>query len=126
MGNETEEMEIEGVDSETKGVDSYNEGVDNKVLPPERKGYRLSKPPNANYSDKRATHISTGQNNLIVGSNEIHSVAKYYINVVNNINFFVKPTPPTNIITNETILTQYIIKQGLKVFGNKGEAAVRK
>ena len=39
---------------------------------------------------------------------------------------FFKPTPPTNIITNKTILTQYSIKQGLKVFGKKGEAAVRK
>ena len=65
-----------------------------------------------------------GWNNLIVGSNEIHSVEKSNINVVNAITYFVKPTPPTNIITNETILNQYSIKQGLKVFGNKGEAAV--
>ena len=63
-------------------------------------------------------------NNLIIGSNEIHSVAKSYINVVNAITFFVKPTPPTNIITNETILTQYNIKQVLKVFVKKVEAAV--
>ena len=35
MGNETEEREIEGVDSE-------NEGVDNKVLPSKRKLYSLS------------------------------------------------------------------------------------
>ena len=67
-----------------------------------------------------------GWNNLIVGSNEIHSVAKAYVNVVDSITSFVKPTPPTNIITNETILTQYIIKQGLKVFGKKGEAEVQK
>ena len=60
------------------------------------------------------------------GSNELHSVAKAYINVVNDFDSFVKPTPPTNTITNETTLTQYIIKQGLKVFGNKGEYAVRK
>ena len=66
-----------------------------------------------------------GWNNLIVDSNEIHSVAKSYVNVVNDITSFVKPTPPTNIITNETILTQYIIKQGLQVF-KKGEAAVQK
>ena len=65
-------------------------------------------------------------NNLIVGSNELHSVAKAYVNIVNAIAFFVKPTPPTNIITNMTILTQYIIKQGLKVFGNKGKASVCK
>ena len=58
-----------------------------------------------------------GWNNLIVGSNELHSVAKAYVNVVNAIDSFVKPTPPTKIITNKTILTQYKIKQGLKVFG---------
>ena len=66
------------------------------------------------------------ENNLIIGSNEIHSVAKAYVNFVNAITYFVKPTPPTNIITNKTILIQYIINQGLKVFGKKGEAAVRK
>ena len=67
-----------------------------------------------------------GWNNLVVGSNEIQIVAKAYINVVNAITFFVKPKPPTNIITNETILTQYSFKQGLTVIGNKGEYAVRK
>ena len=65
-------------------------------------------------------------NNLIFGSNELHSVVKSYINVVNAIASFVKPTPPTDIITNKTILTQYIIKQGLKVFGKKGGSAIRK
>ena len=60
MGNETEEREIEGVDSETDRVESDNEGVDNKVLPPERKGYILRNPPNVNYSDKRATWLSMG------------------------------------------------------------------
>ena len=45
MGNETEETEIEGVDSETEGADSENKGVDNKVLPPEIKGYLLRNPP---------------------------------------------------------------------------------
>ena len=126
MGNETKKREIEGVDSETEGVDSDNEGVDNKVLTPERKCYILRNTLNGNYSDKRATWPSMGWNNLIVGSNEIHSVAKAYVNVVNAITSFVKPTPSTNIITNETILTQYIIEQGLKVFGKKGKAAVRK
>ena len=43
-----------------------------------------------------------------------------------DITYLVKPIPPTNIITNETILTQYSIKKGLKVFGNKGESEVRK
>ena len=46
MGNETEEREIEVVDSETEVVDSENERVDNKVLPPERKCYILRNPPN--------------------------------------------------------------------------------
>ena len=80
--------------------------MDNKVLPPERTMYRLRNPPNVNYSDKRVTWISMGWNNIIVGSNEIQSVAKAYINVVITITYFVKPTLPTNIITNETIVTQ--------------------
>ena len=67
-----------------------------------------------------------GWNNLIVGTNELHSVSKAYVNVVNDIATFVKPTPPTKIITNETILTQYSIKKELKVFGKKVEAAVHK
>ena len=67
-----------------------------------------------------------GWNNLIVGSNELHSDEKAYINVVNAITSFLKLTPPTNIITNKTIMTQYIIKNGPKVFGKKGEGAVWK
>ena len=67
-----------------------------------------------------------GWNNLTVGPNEIHSVAKSYVNVGNAITSFVKPTPTTNIITNKTILTQYSIKQGLEVFEKKFKAAVRK
>ena len=67
-----------------------------------------------------------GWNNIIFGSDKLQIVAKAYVNTVNAIDYFVKPTPPTNIINNNTILTQYIIKQGLKVFGNKGEAVVRK
>ena len=100
-------------------MDSENEGADNEVLPPERKGYSLRNPLNVNYSDKRAIWRSMRWNNLIVGSNELHSVAKSYVNVVNDIATFVKPKPPTNIITNETILTRYSINQGLKVFGKK-------
>ena len=92
MGNETEEREIEGVESD-------NEVVDKKVLPPERKGYILRNPPNVNYSDKRTTRLYMVCNNLIVGSNEIHSVAKAYVTVFNAIPYFVKATPPTNIIT---------------------------
>ena len=107
-------------------MESDNEGVYNEVLHPERKGFSLRKPPNVNYSYKRATRLLVGWNNLIVGSNEIHRIAKSNINVVNSITSFVKQKPPTNIITNKTILTQYNINQGLKVFGKKGESAVRK
>ena len=67
-----------------------------------------------------------GWNNLIIGSNELHSVSKAYINVINAITYFVKPTPTTNIITNKTILNQCSINQVLNVFGKKFEAAVRK
>ena len=73
MGNETEEWEIEGLDSETEVMDSDNEVVDNEVLPPERKGYILRNPPNFNFSDKRSTWRSMGWNNLIFGFNELHS-----------------------------------------------------
>ena len=114
------------MDSETEGVDSENEGVDNKVLPYYRKGYSLRKHPDVNYSDTRATRRSMGRNNLIIGSNELHGVVKAYVNVVNYIDTFVKPTPPTNIITKKTILTQYRIMQGIKVFSKKGKAAVQK
>ena len=69
MGNETEEREIEGVESETEGMDSDNEGVDNEVLPPKIKGYILSNPPNVNYSYKISTQRSIVRNNLIVVSN---------------------------------------------------------
>ena len=55
-------------------------------------------------------------NNSTVGSNELDGVAKAYVSVVNDIATFINPTPPTNIITNETILTKYSIKQALKVF----------
>ena len=65
-------------------------------------------------------------NNLEVVSHALHDVSKSYINVVNDITTFVEPTPPTNIITNYTLLTPYIIKQRLKVFGLKCEAAVQK
>ena len=67
-----------------------------------------------------------GWNNLIVGSHKINSVAKAYLNVINDITSFVKPTPPTNIIANKTILTKYSINEGFKVFGKKGKSAVRK
>ena len=67
-----------------------------------------------------------GWNNITVLSNELHSVAKSYVNIVNDISNFFKPTPPTNIITNEDILMQYSIKQRIRLFGKKSEAAVKK
>ena len=48
MDNETEEREIEGVDSGTEEMDSDNEGVENEVLLPEQKEYILRNPPNVN------------------------------------------------------------------------------
>ena len=106
MVDETEERVTEGVDSENEGVESDSEGVENEVLTSDRKGYSLKNHHNGNYSDKRDTRRSMECNNLIVGSNELHSVTKAYVNIVNAIDTFFKPTPPTNIITNETILTQ--------------------
>ena len=61
----------------------------------------------------------------IVVSHALHNVAKAYVNEVNDITTFFETTTPTNIITNKTILNQYSIKQVLKVFGKKGEAAVQ-
>ena len=51
-----------------------------------------------------------GWENLVVGYHALHNVAKAYINVVNDIAAFFDSTPPNNIITNETTLTQYNIK----------------
>ena len=67
-----------------------------------------------------------GWNYITLRSNELHIFSKSYVKVVNNVATFVKPAPPTIIVTNETILVQYSIKQGLKVFVKKGEAAVQK
>ena len=66
-----------------------------------------------------------GWNNLIVSSNTLHIVAKAYFNDVNAIDTFIEPTPPNNIITNETILTHYNIKQGLKFLGKEVKASVQ-
>ena len=65
-------------------------------------------------------------NKLIGGSHALLSVANPYVNVFNAIATFVEPTPPTNIIKNDTILTQYNIKEGIKVYGKKFYAAVQK
>ena len=63
--------------------------------------------------------------NLIVGYHDLHIVVKAYVNIVNAISTFVEPISSTNIIKNETILTQYSTKQALKVW-KKSEASVRK
>ena len=60
-----------------------------------------------------------GWSDLIVGSHALHNIIKAYVNAINAIPPFVEPTPPTNIITNETILAQYIIKQVINVFEKK-------
>ena len=67
-----------------------------------------------------------GWSNLIVGYRAHHNVSMSYVNVANAITTSVEPTPPTNIITNETIRTQYSIKKGIQIFRQKGEAAVQK
>ena len=64
--------------------------------------------------------------NLIVGAYALDNSAMVYVNVINAIANFVESTPPTNNIANKTILNQYRIKQGLKIFRQKGEAAVQK
>ena len=64
--------------------------------------------------------------NLIFGSRTLHNVCKAYANFFNAISTFFEPTTPTNIITNDTILTQYIIKQVIKKIRQKVEAAVQK
>ena len=98
------------MDSDTEVIESENEGVENEVLHPERKRYFLRNLPSVNCSDKLSTWHYMGSKNLIDGFNKLHNDEKSYINVVNAITSSVKPTPPTNIVTNETILTQYIIK----------------
>ena len=64
--------------------------------------------------------------NLNVVSHDLHNVAKAYVNAANAIIKFFDPTPPTNITTNETIMTQYSIKQGLKGFGKKRRSCIKK
>ena len=67
-----------------------------------------------------------GWKHLIAGSNELHSVAKSYANIFYAIAAFFKPTPPTNIIANKTILTQYNSKKGLNIFGNRESIQYKK
>ena len=93
--------------------------MEKNVLLPEQKIYRLWNPPIIKYNDRRDNWRPMGWSNLIFGSHDLHNVAKTHVNVVNDITTFDYPTRPTNIITNETILAQYIIKQELKVSKNK-------
>ena len=67
-----------------------------------------------------------GYSNPIVGSYALQSVANEYFNDVNYISTFVEPTTSNNIITNDTILTQYSIKQGIKVFGKSKGCSMKR
>ena len=67
-----------------------------------------------------------GWNNLIFGSQALHSVAKSYSRVANYITTFLEPSPPTIVITNQTILNQYSIKQVLKVLRKKSRVEYKK
>ena len=102
-----------------------NEGADNEFLPNEQKGYRIQNTPTINCNYIGANWHSMSWINLIVNSHALHNVAGAYLNTVNDIATFVETTPQTNIITHEIILTQYIIKQGIKVF-EKGKSEVQK
>ena len=105
----------------TEGVENrYGVTIDANALSYEKKGYHLQYPSNINYNYEIETRSSVLWINLVTGSRTLHNTA----NALNAITNFVELTPPTNIITNETILTQYNIKQGLQIFGNKGKAAV--
>ena len=66
-----------------------------------------------------------GWNNLVVVSHALHNVVKAYVSVVKYIATFVDPTPPTNIIENETTLKQYSINRGSNIV-LKGKATVQK
>ena len=104
------------MDAENEVVDSENDGAENDILPPEQKGHCLRNPTTINYNGGRANHNYMVGRNMIIGSHSLQNFSKAYVNIVIDITTFVEPTPPTNIITNDTILTQYIIKQGLKNF----------
>ena len=67
-----------------------------------------------------------GWSNLILGVRDLHNVIMAYVNAINFITTIVETTPPSNIITNETILTQYSIKQLIQIFGKKVKASVQK
>ena len=107
-------------------MESENELVENYVQPPEKKLYLLQNPPTVNYNYGRPNLQSIGWNNLIVGYHVLRNVSNACVNVVNSIAAFFEPTPPTSIIKNDTTLTQYSIKQGLKCFGKKFKATLQK
>ena len=95
------------MDAENEGVENYG-GVtmNSEALPPDWKVYNLCNPPTINYNDKRSNQRTMVCSNPIIGTRDLHNVSMAYVNDVNAINTFVEPTPPTNIITNYTILTQ--------------------
>ena len=107
------------MDAVNEALESENEVLDNEVLPPDRKLYRQWNPPTIKYNGGKSNTRYMGWTNLIVGSHDLHNVVKAYVNMVNATITFFEPTPQTNIITHETRLKQYSIKQGLKVFEKK-------
>ena len=54
-----------------------------------------------------------GWSKRIAGSYALHNVGNVFVNVDNTISNFVESNPATNITTNNIILIQYIITQGL-------------
>ena len=90
--------------------------VNDDALNTDKYIYCLRNPLNINYNDERSNQRSMGWSNLIGGSRDLHSADIGYVNVVNTIANFVEPTLSNNIITNETILTQYRIKKGIQIF----------
>ena len=88
----------------------HNDGgvnINTDALTTEETVYLIRNSPTINYNDKRVNQRAIGWINLIVGAWSLHNILKAYVNAITN---FVEPNPPTNIVTNDTILTQYSIK----------------
>ena len=113
------------MDTENEWVELENEGVDNAFLSSEQEWYCLRNPTTIKYNNGRACWRFMGSRNLIIGSHALHNVTKAYVNVINFIATFDEPNPPTNITTNDTFLTKYRIKQGLKVFEKNAKNVVK-
>ena len=107
-------------------METENKVVDNNALPPDKNLYHLRNPPTINYNKGRYNWRSVILSNLIDGARSLHNFSKSYANTVNDITIFIEPTTPTNIITNETILIQYSIKQVLNFLGGGIKSALQK